>query len=109
MVEVGEAEEEVAKMAKFFSRCSQSLAKSCRLFQAILELDELPEMDHVIENATQLSSRLMECDRSTFWIAERAKDGNLWTRLPRADGQFGKVSVLQPKTSGLVGACHASQ
>ena len=56
----------VAKMANFFSRCHESLRKSCKLFQAILDLDLLPDWDHVIETTTQLSSRLMECDRSTY-------------------------------------------
>jgi hypothetical protein len=105
MEKKGIAAEELSRVAKFFQTSFYFLKTLCHLFDTLNVLSTEGEIDPIIQKVIQSGAKLTQCDRMSFWIAERADDGKLWTRFPRTDGGYGLVSVTLNKTAGLVGAC----
>jgi hypothetical protein len=101
----GTAIDELSRATKFLQRSFQFLSTLCNLFDTLNMLSTEGEIDTLIQKVIQSGAKLTNCDRMSFWIAERAGDGKLWTRFPRTDGGFGLVTISLKKTDGLVGAC----
>ena len=100
-----EEKEYVETLARSFARKHERLHMSCRLFDLLNEIYGLDSIDACLLRATELGAHILRCDRVTLWVAERAEDGNLWTKHLHGAVHEQTVRLIEvSKDTGLVGA-----
>ena len=82
------------------------------LSEALQHMATLRDIDLAVQFVMRAVCKLTECDRSSYWVIDKAK-GIAWTKVntfggKKEDESSGLTTLMVPISSGLVGAAFAS-